>query len=67
MRGLLIILLLLSTGAMAEEPKLPPGVTCVDVRAKVDQHGQYVAYAWARLNGYSRAQIKEARKCLLGP
>jgi len=48
----------------ASEPQLPPGVTCADVRAMVLQYGQIAAHAWARLHGFSSAQIKEARKCM---
>lgn len=62
--GLIALLLILTAAAFADEPKLPPGITCADVRAQVAQHGEYVAYAWARLQGYSQAQIREARKCL---
>jgi len=52
------------TKARADTPKLPVGVTCEIVRAKVAEHGKIVAYAWATLQGYSRREIKEARKCL---
>lgn len=48
----------------ADPPRLPPGVTCADVRAKVAEHGKVYAYAWAKLNGYSSAEINEAKKCL---
>jgi hypothetical protein len=48
----------------ADPPRLPPGVTCADVRAKVAEHGKVYAYAWARLNGYTTAQINEAKKCV---
>lgn len=56
--------MIIAAPCAADEPKLPPGVTCADVRARVDEFGSYVAYAWARLNGYSKTQIKEAKKCL---
>lgn len=45
-------------------PKLPAGVSCEFVRSKVAEHGKLVAWAWARLNGYSRAEINEAKRCL---
>jgi hypothetical protein len=48
----------------AEETKLPPGVTCEVVREMVTLHGRLTAYAWAKLNGYSRGEIAQARKCL---
>lgn len=64
--GLIALAIVIGAAAMAhaDEPKLPPGITCADVRTKVAEYGETVAYAWARLQGYSRAQIKEARKCL---
>lgn len=58
------ILLLLMASADAGEAKLPPGITCTDVRARVAEYGKYVAYAWARLHGYSKHEIREAEKCL---
>lgn len=48
----------------AAEPKLPPGVNCELIRALVVQYGYTKAVYWARLNGYSWAQIYEAKKCL---
>jgi hypothetical protein len=38
---------------------------CAQVRAGVAKYGQAVAIRWARANGYSAAQIKQARKCLI--
>lgn len=57
-------LVLLATAIAAEPPKLPPGITCEMVREKVAEHGRVLAYAWAKLQGYSKAQIKEAERCL---
>jgi hypothetical protein len=57
----------MSTAVLASQeaqPKLPPGVTCKLVRDQVAQHGRLVAYTWATLNGYSKKDITEARKCL---
>lgn len=48
----------------ADAPRLPAGVSCADVRAKVAEYGKVYAYAWARLQGYSQREIAEARKCL---
>ncbi len=48
----------------ADPPRLPAGVTCEAVRAKVAEHGKVYAYAWARLNGYSRSDIEAAKRCL---
>jgi hypothetical protein len=62
--AVIAILLVLTVSASASEPRLPPGVTCDDVRAKVAEYGESLAYAWARLHGYIRAEIREARKCL---
>jgi hypothetical protein len=63
-----IALALLMTGIApaiaADPPSLPPGITCELVRAKVAEHGKIVAFAWAKLNGYSRAEIDAAKRCL---
>jgi len=64
--ALALALVFMTMEAVAADPKLPDGFSCSDVRAKVEEHGQYIAYAWARLHGYSRYQIKQARKCLKG-
>jgi hypothetical protein len=50
--------------SMPAEPRLPPGITCEQVRALVAEHGYAKAVYWARANGYSWAQIYEAKKCL---
>jgi hypothetical protein len=60
----LLIAAIATSSAAKEPPKLPPGVTCDLVRSKVAEHGRLVAYAWAKLNGYSNKDIAEARKCL---
>ena len=60
----IIALLLISPAASADEPKLPDGYTCEAVRAKVAEHGWLVAYAWAKLQGYSKADIAQAKRCL---
>lgn len=63
-----ILLLLLGAPALGADPrpppKLPSGVTCADVRAHVKQWGKLVALAWAKAQGFSRAEIREARRCL---
>lgn len=46
------------------EPKLPNGYTCQDVRAKVAELGYVAALALALQNGASWRQLREARKCL---
>jgi hypothetical protein len=53
-----------TTVLAAEQPKLPPGVTCEVIRARVAEHGMHVAYAWAKQNGYSDKHIAQANKCL---
>jgi hypothetical protein len=50
--------------ALLTEPQLPPGVTCAVVKAQVAEHGYVKALVWARSQGYSWAQIHEAKKCL---
>ncbi len=65
---ILAVLILMGTCTMAraaDPPELPPGVTCSLVRAKVAEHGKVYAYAWARLNWYSKAEIDAARLCLV--
>jgi hypothetical protein len=46
----------------------PPAtsVDCATVRYHVAEHGKAKSIAWAVKNGYSWAQINEARKCLKG-
>jgi hypothetical protein len=61
----LAALVLMGTEASAADPpRLPAGVTCEAVRAKVAEHGKIIAYAWATLQGYTRHDLKEAAKCL---
>ncbi len=38
---------------------------CQDVRVAVASYGSTAALAWARRNGYSEEQIKQARRCLI--
>jgi hypothetical protein len=59
------LLCLFAIPVSADTPQLPIGVTCEAVRAKVAEHGRIMAYAWARLNGYSAKQIAEAKRCLV--
>ena len=63
--GALFAFLFLCTVAFAEQPvRLPAGVTCSMVREKVSEHGKVYAYAWARMQGYSSAEISQAKRCL---
>lgn len=39
-------------------------MTCRDVRKAVATYGEATVESWARWQGYSERQIKEARKCL---
>lgn len=59
-----IALLVMSSTAGASEQKLPAGVTCSMVQDYVKAYGRFAAFAWAKLNGYSNAEIREAGKCL---
>jgi hypothetical protein len=61
MLGAIVITVLLTV------PELARGedARCSQVRAGVAKYGQAVAIRWARANGYSAAQIKQARKCLI--
>jgi hypothetical protein len=60
----LIVVVGFTLAHAADPPRLPPGVSCEAVRAKVAEHGKVVAYAWARLNGFSKADIEAAKRCL---
>jgi hypothetical protein len=57
-------LLLFAAAALADEPKLPAGYSCEDVRAKVAELGRVKALALALESGATWKQIREARKCL---
>ena len=48
-------------------PELARGddARCGQVREGVAKYGQAVAITWALANGYSDAQIREARRCLV--
>jgi hypothetical protein len=62
--ALALALLWPMTGHAAD---LPPGVTCEQVQANYAQWSHLsktVIRVWLRLNGYSKAQIREAEKCL---
>ena len=66
-----VLALLLALGSPAlgadtrlSPPRLPPGVTCEDVRTHVRRWGKLVALAWAKAQGFSRVEIREAQRCL---
>jgi hypothetical protein len=61
---ILALALCIPISAHADEPKLPNGLTCEDVRRTVAEIGKVRALALALENGASFAQIREARKCL---
>lgn len=48
------------------QPPVPAGVDCATVRYYVSEHGRAKSIAWALKNGYSWAQIAEAKRCLRG-
>ena len=54
----------LIAGFAAVAAGLPEGATCDLVRQYVAQHGKVKALAWAIKQGYSFAQIREAKQCL---
>jgi hypothetical protein len=67
MATLAALLCLCASAVLAADPprpQLPAGYSCADVRAKVAEYGKAAAWAWAFANGYTLAQIREARKCL---
>jgi hypothetical protein len=61
---LLAVALCIPIPAHADEPKLPNGLTCEDVRRTVAEIGKVRALALALENGVTFAQIREARRCL---
>jgi len=67
LRGLLVPLLagliLIAIGCHARAADKPQ-IDCALVRQYVAEHGKARALAWAIENGYSWAQIREARRCL---
>lgn len=63
--GAVFAFLFLCTLAFAADPpKLPAGITCEVVRSKVAEHGKVYAYAWAKVQGYTSAEISQAKRCL---
>lgn len=50
----------------AERVSAPMPVDCMTVRYYVNEHGRAKSIAWAVKNGYSWAQIAEAKRCLRG-
>lgn len=66
-RGLLVVwlsaaaLILVCAHARAGEA---PQLDCDAIRYYVAQHGKAAALAWAIRNGYTLAEIREARRCL---
>ncbi len=58
---LLAALVLIATGlrARAADP-----IDCAAIRFYAAEHGKARALAWALQNGYSWAEIQQARKCL---
>lgn len=52
--------------AASASTSLPSGVTCEIIREKVAEHGYLRSVYWARSQGYSWAQINQAKKCLRG-
>jgi hypothetical protein len=62
---LVVFILLLTIPARASTDSGLPGFTCELVREKVAEHGKAVALAWALKQGYSFAQIRAAKRCLI--
>lgn len=55
------------SGHAAEPSRLPPGVTCETVKGNYEQWshlGKRAIRLWLSLNGYTKAQQREAEKCL---
>lgn len=60
--GTLFAFLFLCGVALAADPR--PQLNCEAIRAAVAEHGRIKSVRWAREQGYTWAQIAEARKCL---
>ncbi len=56
-------LILIAIGCHARATDKPQ-IDCALVRQYVAEHGKARALAWALENGFSWAQIREARRCL---
>jgi hypothetical protein len=67
LRGFLVpliaALVLIATCTHSRAADLPQ-VDCATIRYYVAEHGKAAALAWAIRNGYSWAEIREARRCL---
>lgn len=50
--------------ALTDEPRLPAGYTCDQVRTNVALYGKFASFLWAKANGFSAADIAQARRCL---
>ncbi|KPG00005.1 hypothetical protein IP86_07695 [Rhodopseudomonas sp. AAP120] len=50
----------------ADQAAAPIPVDCATIRYHVAEHGKAKSIAWAIKNGYSWAQIAEAKRCLRG-
>jgi hypothetical protein len=59
--GVIFIALVLSPPELARAVD----ARCSQVREGMAKYGQAVAIRWARANGYSDAQIREDRRCLV--
>lgn len=59
--GAIVTFLFLCTVAFAADLKQH---NCEAIRAAVAEHGKIKAIRWARQQGYTWAEIAEARKCL---
>ncbi len=55
-----------SAAFAGEQVSAPMAVDCMTVRYYVSEHGRAKSIAWAIKNGYSWAQISEAKRCLRG-
>lgn len=63
----LVLLALAGPAAGREQPRLPEGITCEQVRYNFAQWafvGRKAIRAYLRLQGHSKEAIREAEKCL---
>lgn len=48
----------------ADAPRLPTGYTCANVIENVKRYGYWASLLWARANGFTEEEIREAKRCL---
>lgn len=58
------LIILMGKAHSADAARLPAGYSCADVIENVKRYGYWPALIWARANGFTEAEIREAKRCL---